>query len=156
MTEERTYRFYLSKLCYELGKLAVMQKEVLAGAEIDEKVLAQTLSHVCEYKKGLLKAKESLGLSGGLSFLEDNRFAGFTMEQGILTGDRKLLYKIVTPWLNEYPHGDVYRYEVANLIVAYEMAEEDMRKSSAAAAIKARRTRKRRSIKERLLELLAG
>lgn len=156
MTEEHTYRFYLSKLCYELGKLAVMRNEVLAGAEIDKQMLAQTLSNVCEYKKGFLRTKATLGLSGGLSFLEDNRFAGFTMEQGILTGDRKLLYKIVTPWLNEYPNGDVYRYEVANLIVAYEMAEEDMRKPSADAIIKTRGARKHRSIKERLLGLLAG
>lgn len=157
MTQERAYRFYLSKLCYELGKLAVMQQEITAGNSISAEVLTETLERVREYKRGLLKAKEDAGLPGGLSFLEDNRFAGFSMEGGVLTGDRTFLYKIVTPWLNEYPNGDVYRYEVANLVVAYELAEEDMRKTAAPAVTKkpTRRVKKRTSIKERLLNLLA-
>lgn len=157
MTQERAYRFYLSKLCYELGKLAVMRQEITAGNSISAEVLTETLERVREYKIGLLKAKEAAGLPGGLSFLEDNRFAGFSMEGGVLTGDRTFLYKIVTPWLNEYPNGDVYRYEVANLVVAYELAEEDMKKTAVPVVAKkpTRRVKRRRSFKERLLNLLA-
>lgn len=161
MTGEKAYRFYLSSLCYELGRMAVMREEILAGKTVDKAILADALEKAAEYKKELLKVKEAAGLPGGISFLEDNRFAGFSMENGILKGDKTFLYKIVTPWLNEYPNGDCYRYEVANLVVAYEMAREDYYREHLTVTKPVRNVEKGKKrrvcwtvIKERLLDFL--
>ena len=154
-TAEQNYRFHLSNFCYQLGKLTLLREEVGKGEKVSGELLHRELAALALEKEELLKAKEAVGFTDGLSFLEDNSFAGFKMENGILKGDKKLIYTIVRPWMKEYPAGDNYRFEVANLLVGYELAREDSNKKKTLAPRVKPVSKKDRKVRfvERVLDL---
>lgn len=124
----RKYAECLSTFCYFLGQMGKYAKLAKAGevfSPLDEARIVFAAKCAAELKPLLLKRKEALGFTDALAFLEDNRFAGFEVENGIIQGDTKDLEKIINPWVCGFPDTDNhYTFEVSNCLLYF--AEPDI------------------------------
>ena len=124
----KKYAECLSTFCYFLGQIQKYAKMAKMGevfSPLDEEKLVFAAKCVAELKPLLLKRKEALGFTDALTFLEDNRFAGFQVEEGIFSGDTKDLEKIIDPWVCGFPDLDNhYTFEVSNCLLYF--AEPDI------------------------------
>lgn len=113
MDEYREYRKVISVFCYYVANLARFSKMKAIGESIDNATLEHFFKCTVEYRKKVLDIKEKLELPGGLSFLEDNKFNGFSIEKGEISGDFHFADVITIPWINGFPDSaNCYQFEV--------------------------------------------
>lgn len=114
------YRVALAGLCSCCAELVTV-KEQMKNGEIIEPFMVQNLCDKLSYSKTeFIDAKEALGFNDGLAFMEDNRFAGFSIENGCLIGNPEKAYLILRPWYENFPEkGNNYQFEVANYLLAF-------------------------------------
>lgn len=120
------YKSALAGLCYYAATLADIKERVSDGEILD----AQKFEFFCERlavcKRHFLQAKEKLGYTDGLAFLNNANFAGFSIRNGVLLGNREHIYKILMPWYNGFPEqGNNFQYEVATYLLAFESIEDE-------------------------------
>jgi hypothetical protein len=83
---------------------------------------------LADYKKYFLEDKQAMGLDDGFSFLENNKFIGFSIQDGKLIKDvdNEQVYRIVDKWFYGFPiTANHYQFEVASYIIA--LSEEEDR-----------------------------
>lgn len=111
------YRNVVSVLCYFLGQIAKFAQIAGEGEYISESEAAYAAKCVDLLIPLFLSRKEKLGFDDGLEFLENNSFLGFKVKDGILTGDRSAVEKVIYPWLTGFPDKvNHYQFEVANYL----------------------------------------
>lgn len=122
----RRYQIYLSGLCCQCAALAVLKEKMQDGEVVTESEMAYTCGSLEYSKKRFLDAKTELGFTDGLSFLEDNNFAGFRIKDGVVIGSYDNLIKVAEPWYNQFCNGEGnnYRYEVANYLFAFQYKQD--------------------------------
>lgn len=154
---DKKYRIALAGLCGYTVQLAGIQERIANGEVVTSDEIEDVCKHIEIFKHWLLDAKEQLGFSDGLSFMENNAFAGFHIRDGVLIGDTEKLIKIVTPWYYGFPSkANNYQFEVANFLLAFKRAEDLATKEvyasvpKATAAIVKSHRKKRGSIFKRL------
>lgn len=116
MSDIQTYQNYLCYLCRQSACLEDLTRQVEAGIEISAEDLSKRLSYMEKAKKKLLKLKEELGMEGGLDFMDDVNFQGFSFQKGRLSGDYTNLEKVILPWISNFDEKNPYTYEVGVLI----------------------------------------
>lgn len=113
------YRVALAGLCSCCAELAHVKTRMIDG----EVILDEEVQLICEKlsysKEEFLRAKESLGFTDGLAFMENNRFAGFSIRDGCLIGDPSKAYLILRPWYEDPAKVNNYQFEVANYLLAF-------------------------------------
>ena len=111
-----TYKEILEYFCVYNAEVLRMAKKMEKGEDIDRQKLVFASLQLADYKEYLLKCKEVIGFTDGLLFLEDNLFAGFSIEDGKLTGNKEDVYEGTKRWadcdMND-PAFSNYKYEVA-------------------------------------------
>ena len=111
--EYREYRKVVSVFCYYVANLARFSKMKKNGEFIDKETFEHFIKCTAEYRKKVLQIKEELELPGGISFLEDNKFNGFSIEKGEISGDYHFADAITIPWLKGFPDtANCYQFEV--------------------------------------------
>lgn len=111
--EYSEYRKVVSVFCYYVANLARFAKMKKSGETIDKATFEHFIKCTSEYRKKVLQIKEELELPGGVSFLEDNKFNGFSIEKGEISGDFHFADAITTPWLRGFPDtANYYQFEV--------------------------------------------
>ena len=93
------------------------------GKEIDLSFYDEVVEKLEVAKEQLVRVKEELGLPGGLSFLENNKFDGFEIKEGLFHGDTEHVLTITSPWMNFNPD-NCYLYEVAHYIQYLAFSDE--------------------------------
>ena len=122
------YKTSLAGFCYYAAWLAKTKEQITSGEMIDENKIEFYCSRVELLKKYLLECKEKLGYTDGLAFMNNANFAGFSLKNGELTGDRANIYKILMPWYKDsLAGGNNFQYEVANYLLAFEAVEDDLK-----------------------------
>ena len=82
--------------------------------EFDSELINETLKRVSKYKEKLLAIKKELGLPGGLDFLDDNNYDGFSISNGRFYGDAARASLVTEKWLSGFPKtANNYQYEAA-------------------------------------------
>lgn len=120
------YKSALAGLCYYAAWLSKVKEQIKTGEVIDEGKLEFYCTRVEVCKRHLLECKEALGYSDGLAFMNNANFAGFSIKNGELIGDRANIYKILMPWYNNFPEkGNNFLFEVANFLLAFEAVEDE-------------------------------
>lgn len=113
------YQNILSAFCQTVAKLARITENVDAGECVKCEEVNELKVKLIDERKSLLLIKEKLGYGGGLSFLEDNNFVGFSIKDGMLIGDRNKVEEVIMKWLNfDENSQSQYKYEVANYILS--------------------------------------
>jgi len=113
MDEYKEYRRVISVFCYYVANLARFAKMKKNGEHIDKATFEHFIKCTTEYRKKVLQIKEALELPGGISFLEDNKFNGFSIEKGEISGDFHFADAITIPWLKGFPDtANCYQFEV--------------------------------------------
>ena len=111
--EYSEYRRVVSVFCYYVANLARFVKMKKNGTPIDSATFEHFIKCTAEYRKKVLQEKEKLELPGGVSFLEDNKFNGFSIEKGEISGDFHFADVITIPWLKGFPEtANYYQFEV--------------------------------------------
>lgn len=114
------YKVYLWRFCRAHAKLAHYIDAVIHGIDINVPDLKQTLEAFHENRECLLEEKQRLGMEDGLSFLDDNAFKGFQIQNERFVGDDTNVPNIALRWVNEFPErANSYQYEVAVLLTAH-------------------------------------
>ena len=127
------YRHALTRFCYYVGRAQRLAEMKEKGIHVDDSTVVETLSYISSWKDFLLQIKQEAGLSGGLSFLSDNRFLGFEMKEGRFIGDKDKVFPIIEKWLNGFPDtANNYQFEVAMYIMhtAFEVSEDAFSKDT--------------------------
>lgn len=110
--------------CFSKNYAAVhhMKQRIADKQRFSKRRLSIALARLCYSKVKLVQAKEVLGYTDHLTFLEDNKFKEFEIRNGSFIGNPKYAYEIVYPWFTDFitntSNQDNYRFEVANLIIA--------------------------------------
>lgn len=111
--EYEEYRIVVSVFCYYVANLARFAKMRRNGDVVDKTTFEHFVKCCAKYRKKVLQLKEELELPGGVSFLEDNKFNGFVIEKGEISGDFHFADAITAPWLNGFPDtANCYQFEV--------------------------------------------
>lgn len=110
------YEKYLAGFCAYSHALIDLKHRIESGEVVPEEKVGSLLRALSVSKEKLLEAKQSLGYDDALSFLEDNNFAGFSVKNGEVIGDKTKLFLITKPWM-ERPANN-YQHEVAVYLVA--------------------------------------
>lgn len=115
------YRENLGIFCFCLAWLSTLTLQYKENH--DESLLEDIKSLADSVKEGkevVLEYKKLLGYEDGLSFLENNRFDGFEIKDGILLGydssKEQTMKNIVMPWILNGPEENNYLYEVGTYI----------------------------------------
>lgn len=113
------YKDSVMKFCLYASRVAEYTRQLEAGLKnIDVKDFAYASTMLKCYKNFLLQDKEELGLTDGLSFMEDNRFFGFEIKDGRFVGDAEKVFPIIDKWLDGFPESaNHYQYEVSCLVM---------------------------------------
>lgn len=114
------YQAIVSHFCVLLARLAAANKRIKNGESVELAYLDALTDQVLSYQKALLVVKDRLEYSDGLSFLEDCKFRGFTLQDGQIEGETENLIRFVTPWVMEFPSESTnnYKFEVGSLLIA--------------------------------------
>lgn len=118
------YKECLCYLCRQSALLEDVKNRVIKGEAVSGEEMASQLMYMDMVKKEFLDIKDKLGFEGGLDFMDDVRFQGFSFINGSLSGDYSNLLAIVTPMLNDFREEKQYPYEVAMLILFHYMKQE--------------------------------
>ena len=112
------YRCALACLCRQSAFMERYLVAMQSGRYVSPRALQKRLRYMEYSKEYLLRTKELLGYTDGLSFMEDVYFQGFQYVGGVLSGDYTLLPQIIAGWLTKA--GDKnFVYEVAILITVH-------------------------------------
>ncbi len=113
------YKDSCMKFCLYAARVAEYTRQLEAGLkDIDRKDFVYAGSMLASYKNYLLEDKEALGLTDGLSFMEDNRFFGFEIKDGRFIGDADKVFPVIDKWLDGFPESaNHYQYEVSCLVM---------------------------------------
>lgn len=120
------YKIALAGVCYYCARLAILNEKKENGEIISPEEVELLCNKISAGKDALLKEKEALGFTDGLSFMEDNRFAGFWIENGFIYGNTEKIFLIVRPMYEGFPDNrNNYQYEVANYLLAFMQQTEE-------------------------------
>lgn len=122
------YKNSTLQLCLWLAQIQKMSDALEKGQKVDKRKFVYASSMLADYKKYFLEDKQALGFDDGFSFLEDNKFIGFSIKDGRFISDvsNEEVYKIVDKWFFGFPvTANHYQFEVANYVVA--LSEEKTR-----------------------------
>lgn len=122
------YKVALAGLCACCAHLATIRESMEDGEVVDETEVKELCARLEYSKDELISTKEELGFDDGLSFMENNRFYGFEIKDGMLIGDTSKMYTILRPWYEGFVAGEKninnYQFEVASYLLAF-MAEKE-------------------------------
>jgi hypothetical protein len=81
---------------------------------------------VNDYKGFLLSVMKRMGIDGGLSFMEDNEFMGFSVRSGRLyTEDKGVVVRICRKWVYGFPdEANAYQYAAGMYAICLAYADE--------------------------------
>ena len=121
------YRIALAGLCSCCVNLSLIKEKMVNGEIIDEEKTKVLCDELIYQKESLLQAKEELGFTDGLSFMENNHFKGFEIKDGCLIGKSDLAFIILKPWYEGFPSErgiNNYEFEVANYLLTFLLEQE--------------------------------
>ena len=125
MKELQMYQDYLCYLCRQSASLEEIAKAVESGKEVSATELEKRLAYVETAKVQFLQLKEELGITGGLDFMDDVNFNGFSFKNGRLEGDYTYLEKVILPWVENFNKENPYTYEVGTLILFHYLNQKN-------------------------------
>lgn len=117
--------------CKEYAWLHQLYSQVSNGEVIEPKELDTTVKRLAYAQEKFMQAKADCHYDGGLSFLEDNAFKGFSIKDGKLSGDVTYAYEIASPWYYSFVNGssdNSYTFEVGCLIGCIAEREKIMKR----------------------------
>lgn len=125
MTNIQAYKASVTWFCCYMAELQRFADMVEKGEMPSRRKVIYASSMAQQYAPEVLKNKEALGFTDGFSFLEDNRFDGFSILNGRLEGDRDKILPLVRKWVEGFPGtANNYEYEVGIYALALGWSEE--------------------------------
>lgn len=82
----------------------------------DENKIKSLSEELKQAKNNLLDVKEKYHLEGGLSFLEDSNFMGFSIMNNHLVGSIPDAVTLALKWIERNDNVDSFKFEVASFI----------------------------------------
>ena len=119
------YKNSVCNVCFYTSLLAKYAEELEEKKPVKDGDIVYATTMLKKFKQYLLIDKEMLGFTDGLSFLSDNHFRGFCIENGRFYGDRSGIKDIVEKWVKGFPDtANNYQYEVSMLVLALAFPDE--------------------------------
>ena len=115
------YKWYARKLCIYAAEVQRFSDAAREGKKIDRRCLTYALAKLKGYRRFTLQSMNMLGIKGGIDFMEDNEFIGFSIKQGRLyiEDDRDVVLYTCKKWAEGFPdEANYYQYAVAMYCIA--------------------------------------
>lgn len=115
------YKEATKQLCLSLAHIQRLSDMLQKRIPFDKAKLVYMCSAAEESKKRFIISKKNLGYDDGFQFLEDNRFNGFSVENGKLVSDvsNEEIFKVCDKWYYGYPNSaNHYQFEVAVYVIS--------------------------------------
>ncbi len=120
LEQVKKYRYNTQKLCLWLREVQHFADAKAAGHEIDQGKFIYACKMCEEFKARFLESKEALGYDDRFAFMEDNKFFGFSIENGRFVGNvsKEEIFEIVDKWFYGFPEtANHYQFEVSYYVL---------------------------------------
>ena len=120
-----TFKDSVRHLCLYAADVQHMSDVIEKGGTVNRKRIIYALSKIGSYRSYTLQVMERMGIDGGLSFMEDNEFDGFSVKKGRLTTkSRDQVLRVCRKWLAGFPERANW-YQFAAAMYALCLANAD-------------------------------
>lgn len=117
----RAYKWFARKLCLYAAEVQRCADAAEEGRALDKRCLTYALAKLDGYRRLTLECMNILGYKGGIQFMEDNEFIGFSIKQGrlFMEDDKEVVLNTCKKWVYGFPEeANYYQYAVAMYCIA--------------------------------------